>query len=90
MHREHLFRAFCAAGAQRHAGLEDIAPGVALAGAEAAVAGVGEIEQGDTVIARQHNHRLAEGLLIEFDPNRQRHIEKVLLELCRQAFGLGQ
>ena len=28
--------------------------------------------------------------MIEFDPNRQRHIKEMLLEIRRQAFGLGQ
>ncbi|MNV13570.1 hypothetical protein D3C71_1042180 [compost metagenome] len=90
MHRQHLLRALTAAGAQRHAGFEDIRPSLAFAGAEAAFTGVGEIEQRHPVIAGQYNHRLAQRLLIEFDPDRQRNVEKMFLELCRQAFGLGQ
>ena len=90
VHRQHLFRALARAGAQRHTGLQDIGPGVTLTGAEAAFAGVGEIEQGHSVIAGQHNHRLAQRLLIEFNPHRQWNIKKMLLELRRQTFGLGQ
>ncbi|MNT31666.1 hypothetical protein D3C72_1675120 [compost metagenome] len=90
MHRQHLFRALSAAGAQRHARFEDIGPGLALTCTEAAFAGVGEVEQRHPIIAGQHDHRLAEGLLIELDPNRQRYIEEMLLELGRQALGLCQ
>lgn len=90
VNRQHLFRALPRTRTQGHAGLEDVRPGLALAGAEAALTGVGEIEQRHPVITRQHNHRLAKRKLIEFDPNRQRNVEEMLLKLCRQAFGLGQ
>ena len=43
-----------------------------------------------TAVRVMRKHRLAERLLIEFDPNRQRNVEEMLLELCRQAFGLSQ
>ncbi|MNU98887.1 hypothetical protein D3C71_890080 [compost metagenome] len=90
MHRQHLLGALAAAGAQCHAGFQNAGPGVAFADAETAVAGIGEIEQGDPVIAGQHDHRLAEGLLIKLDPHGQWHIEEMFLEIGRQTLGLGQ
>ena len=90
MNHQHLFRALPLARPEGHAGLEDVRPGLTFAGAETAFTGVGEVEQRHPVIAGQHNHRLAERLLIEFDPNRQRNVEEMLLELCRQTFGLSQ
>ncbi len=65
-------------------------PLLALDSCHRAVLRVGELEQGYTIIPRQDHHGFAEVLLIEFNTNRQRHIEEVRFKLRRQSLGLGQ
>jgi hypothetical protein len=90
VHRQKLVRAGTAARTQRHTGLEVARPLFTFGGAKAVFAGVGELEQGDAIIAGQHHHGLTQRLLVDFDPYRERHIKEMLLEIRRQTLRLRQ
>ncbi len=90
MHGQQPQRTAAFTGAQYLSLLEMLRPLVALDSFYRAVVRVGEFEQGYTIVPRQDHHGFAEVLLIEFNTNRQRHIEEVRFKLRRQALGLGQ
>ena len=73
-----------------HSLLEKLRPGVALTGRNLAGVEVGELKEGQTIIAGQYDHGFTHQLRVALDLNGQRYIEKVLFEVSRQAFGLGK
>ncbi len=90
VHGHQLLRAGLGAGAKGDALLQHRLPGVAGGGGDLAATGVGKLQQRHTLVLGQHNQRLTQRLLIQFDLYRQGHIEEMVAEPGRQTLGLGQ
>ena len=90
VHGHEPIRAVAGAGTQGHTLFQVIGPLVALFVLDHAAVVVGKVEQGHAVITGQDYHRLGDKLLIQLNPDRQRHVEKVFFKVRRQSLGLGQ
>jgi hypothetical protein len=90
VHGYQLLRAGLGTRTKGYALFQRRLPGIARRGRNLALAWIGKFQQGHTLILRQDNQRLPQQLLIQLNPYRQWHVEKMITEPGRQTLGLGQ